>query len=590
MYLSNRQLFILSYLLNHPQGLSAEHLASEAGISVRTLQNEIQSINQSLDNGATIVPAGKRGYAVGGVTAAVREELLAMASDRQSAYMPEERVNDILTILLFARDYTNMENIAGTLYLSKASVFRTVESNFAIQNVVTVSRTRGLIIDRPESEKRQLLTKVFDKDAQNPIAQELKQDYVNLDKLLRMALINLFKRHRYSVSGESLRHFRRYLIISILRNKKGYPLGEVDLGLPVSSLMEEIAAMVRSVIGVTFTPSELQDCQGRLNGLCTFLREQPEHRQQWYGRWMPCYTRFVETVRRRYGVELELGEDDRQRFLLHVHKLHQRVQAGDHNANYHKREINRTYPLSVHLILLTFEECFGFAVPETEVAYLAMYPAMKLRYHYQRIDCIIVTAKHPSVAWPMKRWMEEHFSRHLERVRIVEHYRFTPAMVRPDMLVLTTGAEVVLSCAQAILVKSFRLDEEYDVIDRCIQQIRRQYKEDVFQNAARKYAAPVQPLGGKNLYDILGSLGISCRMGGQYEFVLDTDAYLWPNVHEGLGENRVRIYCLRQPVYHRGTDLRYLVVSDYYTETGEMEDFYHFLQDLLRPGRLDTMA
>lgn len=67
MYLSNRQLFILSYLLNHPQGLSAEHLASEAGISVRTLQNEIQSINQALDNRATIVPAGKRGYAVGGV-------------------------------------------------------------------------------------------------------------------------------------------------------------------------------------------------------------------------------------------------------------------------------------------------------------------------------------------------------------------------------------------------------------------------------------------------------------------------------------------------------------------------------------------
>ena len=37
MDLSNRQLFILSYLLNHPQGLSAEHLASQAGISVRTL-------------------------------------------------------------------------------------------------------------------------------------------------------------------------------------------------------------------------------------------------------------------------------------------------------------------------------------------------------------------------------------------------------------------------------------------------------------------------------------------------------------------------------------------------------------------------
>lgn len=39
MDLTNRQLFILSYLLNHPQGISGEHPASQVGVSVRTLQH-----------------------------------------------------------------------------------------------------------------------------------------------------------------------------------------------------------------------------------------------------------------------------------------------------------------------------------------------------------------------------------------------------------------------------------------------------------------------------------------------------------------------------------------------------------------------
>ena len=591
MDLSNRQLFILSYLLNHPQGLSAEHLASQAGISVRTLQNEIQGINLTLDNGIRINSSGKRGYVASGGTEAAREELLSMASDRQSIYMPEQRVNDILTLLLFARGYTNMETIANTLYLSKASVFRTVESNYALRSVVTISRTRGLLIDLPEGDKQHLLSKVFDKDAQNPIAQELKQEYTHLDVLLRVALVNLFKRHRYFVSGESIRHFRRYLIITILRSQHGFPLEETDRGLPISSLMREITAAVHTIVGVSFTPSELQECQASLNSLCTFSQNLPEHRMQWYSAWEPKYHVFCQTVRRRYGIDLDMEPQERMRFLLHIYKLWQRVTAGDHNSNYHKREINRSYPLSVHLILLAFEECFGFPVPETEVAYVAMYLAMKLRMHFKRIDCVIVTAKHPSVAYSMKQWMEEHFSRHLQSVEIVEHYRFSPASVRPDMLVLATGEEVVLSCAQAIMVKPFRLEEEYDLIDRCIQQIRNQYKEDSFLAAARQFCTPLQDLDarGRNLYEILEDFGVSYRPGAQYEFVLDTDAFLVPMVHPGQGENTIHIYRLTQPVFHRGTDLRYLVVSDYYTETGQMQDFYYCLQTLLRPGRLDSV-
>ena len=591
MQLTNRQLFILSYLLNHRKRISGEHLASQVGISVRTLQNEIQEINQKLENGVSINASGKHGYLVCGVTQPIREKLLAQVGDRQSLFMPEDRVNDILTILLFAEGYTSMESLANTLYLSKASVFRTIESNFALRNAVTISRTKGLIIDLPECDKRQLLTKVFDKDALNPVAKAMRQDYVQLDTPLRVALKNLFTNHNYSVSGEALRSFRRYLIISILRTKRGYPLEEVDHGLPISSLMQEIAAAIRTIVGITFSPSELQDCQAKLNNLCTFLRNVPAHRMDWLLQWNPHYKRFLSEIRRRFGVDLDMEPEDQRRFLLHVSKLHRRVMFGQHDSNYHKREINRTYPLAVHLILLAFEECFGFSVPETEVSYLAMYIAIKLRKHSKRIDCIIVTAKNPSVAWPMKQWIEEHFSRHLQSVEIVEHYRFSPTMVRDDMLVLTTGEDVVLSCPQAILVKPFSLEKSYDLMDQYIQQTRNGYKESFFLKHFSRYYRGMTTLQsrGKNLYELLQSIDISLSPGAQYEFVLDTDAFLLPSVHEGPGENSVQIYYLPHTVFHRGTDLRYLIISDYYTDTAEMEDFYYCLKTLLCPGRLDSM-
>ena len=591
MELTNRQLFILSYLLNHPQRISGDHLASQAGISLRTLQNEIQEINRKLHDGVSIDTSGKKGYLVCGATEAIRESLLVQVSDRQSLYMPEERVNDILTVLLFAKGYTNMESIAGTLYLSKASVFRTVESNYALRKVVTINRTRGLIIDIPEVDKRQLLSKVFDKDAQNPVAQGLRQEYIQLDALLRMTLRNLFIKHRYAVSGESLRGFRRYMIISILRSKHGYPLERADNGLPISALMQEINSVVRAIIGVSLSVSELQDCQARLNNLCTFWRDVPEHRKQWIGSLEETYQKFCNLLQQRYGIDFNLEPDDRNQFLLHVHKLQQRVQVGYHDSNYHKREINRSYPLAVHLILLAFEECFGFSVPEAEITYLAIYLAMKMRRHFQRIDCIIVTAKHPGVALSMKQWMEEHFSRHLQSVQIVEHYRFLNSKVRDDILVLTTGEEVALSCKQAILVKPFRLEEEYHIIDQCIQRIRDRYKEASFLTGIDRYGKGIAELDSrkKNLYELLAEQGFSLQPGEQYEFVLDTDAFLLPVVHEGTGTNTIRIFYLPQPVLHRGTDLRYLVISEYYTQTMEMREFYYCLQRLLHPGRLDEL-
>ena len=590
MQLTNRQLFILSYLFNHPYKIIGEHLASQADISVRTLQNEIQEISRILGEGIRLETSGRKGYQILEVSDDVRHMLLEQTTDRHSFYMPEEKVNEIFTILLFSRGYTSLETLANTLFLSKTSVYRIIENNHALKDMVTVSRKKGLIIEKSERDKRRATAKVFDKDAQNPVAKQLRHEYIELDRTFRPLLRRLFQKHRYQVSGEALHAFRRYLIITVIRNRLGYPLEELNYGLPVTSLMEEILSELKEEAGIVLTSSEVQDCQAHLNNLCTFFEVMPPDKSSWISAWDDKYRTFVDVIHDRYGLDLEMTMEDRQRFLLHVEKLYRRVIVGDHDSNYHKREFNRRYPMAVHLILMEFETCFGFAVPETEVSCLAMYIAMKLRKHFKRIDCMIVTAKNPSVAWPMKRWIEEHFSRYIRKVEIMPHYLFQPETARDEVLLLTTEESVVLSCPQAILVKPFSLEEEYDVIDQVIQKIRTRVRDEFFSEAMARYCHGMEKISarGQSLFDLLFSLGVK-QDPSAYEFVLDTNAYLCPRILEGKGENRIRVIYLPETIFHRGFDLRYLIITDYYAETMEMLNFYHCVQMLLKPGRLDTI-
>ncbi|ETP72092.1 transcriptional antiterminator [Lachnospiraceae bacterium JC7] len=619
MELSNRQIYIISYLLNHPEGMNADHLAAKAGISLRTLQTEIRDINKSLEDGAAIINAGKHGYAVQNFSEKARETILAQADDRQTMLMPEQRVNDILSALLFEKDYISMEALAGKLFMSKGTVFRTIENSSVLKKLVTVNRTKGLIVELPEFQKRQYLTKVFDRESAEIYAPNVSAKYKGLDRIMRSYMAKLFVSHQYHVSGESLRSFRRYMILSLIRSSMGYTLEEMDHGLDISSLMNELMDIIHSVTGMTFTDSEKQDLQAKLNELPAFLIEIPETRKAWITEWEPAYQRFRECVRETFGLELSMKEDEKLRFLLHVYKLHQRAVYGHHISNYYKREINRTYVLATQIVVSCFEKAFGFKVPETEVTFIALYVAMAIRFREKPVDCIIVTSKNPSLVWPMKQWMEEHFPNEVGRVTVVEHYlwlnkelsrKYVPE--QDNALILTASASMALSCPEAVLVKLFALDNEYELISRRLKEIKKRLKDRELEEAIARYvrfktvsaeeidtgmdlpeliqkAVPETAcLCQKNNEDFSGS-----ETSESYEFVLDTDSFLLPRVHtrrtDPQDENSIQILYLEKPVLYRGTNIRSVVVTDYYTETNEMIDFYNLISEILRPGKIDEL-
>ncbi len=589
--MTNRQIYIIAYLLNHPQGIKGDHLAYQAGISVRKLQSEIKEINELLPGGAKIGTISKNIYRADGFTEEARKTLLDASDDRNSFYMPEERVNDILSVLLFARDYVTMEYVAETLFLSKATVFRAIENSPALEKAITVNPTRGLLIDVPEFEKRQLLTKVFDKEHAYLYWPGLKEGYEQLSFSFKKILPKLFKEHSYNVSGEALRSFRRYLIITILRRKNGFLLEDIDNKLQVSSLLEDVLQEIYRIEGLQFSPAEIQDCQAKLNELSTFTTQVPPHRNQWKAELEDKYQSFVEEIKKGCGLELSMDEDKRESFMVHVHKLKQRVEFGHHISNYNKRIINRSCPLAVHIILNYFEKSFGFKVPEAEISFLAIYLSLFLQENDKKMRALIVSDMQPSMVYSMRQWLLQHFSSDISDIEIVPKYAFSPDSIEDDILVFTTVEEVVLACQNAILIKPFALDESIEVIGSWIRGMCDSNKQNTFDNSLTRYlSGDIKEVNcsHKHFFEVIDEAEFSKNNG--YEFVTDTEVYLLPRFHENeSGNNHIEILHLNPPVLHRGGYVRHILVSDYYTETDEIKDFYNCIKILMEPDRIDKI-
>ena len=196
--------------------------------------------------------------------------------------------------------------------MSKSAIFKEFEHVKILKKYVTVSRKSGLIISMPESEKRNLLVKCFDKETTQYYEPGLKERYEQLDLVCRAVLPEVFLAHDYPVSGDAMRSFRRHLIITILRKEKGFEIEQMVQPDEYSALLLELVERISALTGVAFSQDDMADCQRRLNGLNTL----DGRAAGWRDRCMQEYEQNYEKFRRRlkevFGLEFEPDREEKQ--------------------------------------------------------------------------------------------------------------------------------------------------------------------------------------------------------------------------------------------------------------------------------------
>lgn len=589
MELTDRQLSILSYIIYHPEGITGGQLAKQMGISLRTVQTEINAINGYLAPGQQSIDHARTGYIAQGFSGKALEEISGLMENKHTRIMPMNRSNTILCVLLFERDYMSMEKLAERIYVSKSAVFKEFENVNILKKYVTVSRKRGLIISMPESEKRNLLVKCFDKDMAQFYAPQLKERYEELDMLFREMLPEIFRNHNYPVSGEAMRSFRRHLIITLLRGESGFELEKMDQPEKYSAMLLEIAERVSVLVGADFSPDDMADCQKKLNGLNTLAGRVAGWRECTMREYEQKLDGFQRELKDVFGLELVFDGEERQSFLLYILKAVERSRGGHVNSNFLKREIHRRYPMSVHLILECFIPCFSVDIPEPEISNLALYLAGKLDKGFYRPECVIVSGRNPSILYHLKEQIQERYGHLLNGINIVQDYCCPKeSEYFESRLVLTTEEAAVLQLSGAVLIKPFLTEKNLCEIAGKLEAKTKEGRERCFKARLRRYGADRPQICREYLKDMKEFLQVvgEERPENSYEFVLDVNAVLFPKIHYDGTKNSIRIYLLKYPFMHRGTPVHMAVFSDYQAKSMEMKSFYDCVRMILNPDHI----
>ena len=209
--------YIIEYLLTH-QSVKLDMLQDYFGKSQRTIYNYIKNVNSLLARyGASMVSSGKASYSLMIVDEKLFEPLREDLGYNVDFNDPEERISQILNILLFAEDYVKMEDLADQLYISRSLLkqdmqkIRDILKGYGL--TLTVRPHYGMRVDGEELSKRACLKR-------NAVVSRTKTDTEKKGKMkqtIRDVLVSCMINADYRMPEDSLDNLVMHIYIAVKR-------------------------------------------------------------------------------------------------------------------------------------------------------------------------------------------------------------------------------------------------------------------------------------------------------------------------------------------------------------------------------------
>lgn len=128
MRLSIREIHVIKALLRHPEGLTANDIADQLGVSTRTVHRDLDPASEFLDShDLTLARQSGRGLKVEGTDEARERALEALRDTLPSDLTPEERRLSLLRILLASGEPIKLRALAHRLKVAVGTVSRDLD-------------------------------------------------------------------------------------------------------------------------------------------------------------------------------------------------------------------------------------------------------------------------------------------------------------------------------------------------------------------------------------------------------------------------------------------------------------------------------
>lgn len=231
-YLINAKEFKVIEILERHRACSASEIAKHMGVTPRTVLNYIKNINDLMSKEiAEIKYLKNKKYFIEKKNP---EEFQRMknTSSKNNLSIPEERIKEIVKILLDKKQMVKIEDLADSLYVSRTTLIKDLKRISAILKNYNIKLkgkpNSGIEAVGNEINMRFCLAEVLFKGKN--LGSKRDEKFANLSKhkeVIEKVLKRVFKENEFKVQRQSYRNLVLHIIIATERFEKGNSIEKI---------------------------------------------------------------------------------------------------------------------------------------------------------------------------------------------------------------------------------------------------------------------------------------------------------------------------------------------------------------------------
>jgi lichenan operon transcriptional antiterminator len=375
---------LVHYLAQAKTPQKSFELATELGVSARTIKNYVAEINKIYN--VPLILAGKNGYLLNN---SEFQKLLEKESDNNIPQDDSERSFYILRqIILSKASVINVFDLCDNLYISYSKLTSLITkmnktySNFNVH--FTISHSELKIVGQ-EKGIRKLASYIINKETKESFlsGKQFSSVFNKIDyKELMNILVNTCKKYGFFINEFAKANIAIHLMILLSREQQGHPLITSDYSDTESSninieflndLCDELEKRFlvnlnqyeRAEISILLNANINYSYIGSKKELSNFVKPGTINLAKYY----------TDQINKRYLVDLS-NSSFQIPFIIHLNNLLLRIESERYTSNPMSEIIQKNNPIIYEIaayIASDLSEKFQRVIPSDEISFLAMH-------------------------------------------------------------------------------------------------------------------------------------------------------------------------------------------------------------------------
>jgi mannitol operon transcriptional antiterminator len=405
MGLPIREIHLIEVLLRHPEGLTADGLADQLGVSARTIHRDLEPASKFFaSHDLTLVRQAGRGIKVEGQASARARALEALSGMSSPALTPEERRVSLLGMLLASDEPIKLRALASRSKVSVGTVSRDLDEaeDWLAPFGLSLLRKRGYGVQvlGAEDDRRQAMGQLVlqDLDEAAFLSSLEESDEHSTDSTDRISgnLMGMIDEGRlrtvktltrevveglpYAIADGALVNLSVHVAVMIERLLRG---GEIEMDGEVLQRLREtveydnarnLAGAIEEDFRLDVPEEEVAYLTQHLRG--TKLRQDDELDRYFKSSDLEIASRvkaLIHYVSEQTGVTLAGDSSLYTGLLAHIERAIHRLRENMRISNPLLYEMKEDYPALFELVDRGMKKVFVEQIPEEEVGFVAMH-------------------------------------------------------------------------------------------------------------------------------------------------------------------------------------------------------------------------